>query len=115
MYKRAVPTDIWRAACKKADVKYVSLYSATKRSGLTALSEAGLSMEDIRAMARHKDSSMTREYIVEDDQKRARAASALHKLIDGERKRLKGELPWTPLLATSRQRGLESQPCDFVI
>lgn len=87
MYRRPVPTDIWRKACEKADVKYVPLYAATKRSGLTALSEAGLSMEDIRAMARHKNAEMTREYIVEDDQARARAASTLHKLIDGERKR----------------------------
>lgn len=86
-YKRAVPTDIWRAACERADVDYVALYPATKRSGLTALSEAGYSIEDIRALARHKNASMTREYIVEDDQKRARAATGLQQLIDDERGR----------------------------
>ena len=58
---------------------------ATKRSGLTALSEAGYSIEDTRALARHKNASMTREYIVEDDQKRARAATGLQNLIEEER------------------------------
>jgi hypothetical protein len=76
-----------RAACERADVDYVALYAATKRSGLTALSEAGYSIEDIRALARHKNASMTREYIVEDDQKRARAATGLQQLIDDERGR----------------------------
>ncbi len=85
LYKRAVPTDIWRAACKKAKVEYVSVYPATKRSGLTALSEAGFSIEDVQAMGRHKNSAMTREYIVEDDQKRARAAEGLQQLIEDER------------------------------
>lgn len=84
-YKRAVPTDIWRATCEKVEVDYVSVYPATKRSGLTALSEAGYSIEDVQAMGRHKNSSMTREYIVEDDQKRARAASGLQQLIEEER------------------------------
>jgi len=51
------------------------------------LSEAGYSIEDIRALARHKNASMTREYIVEYDQKRARAATGLQQLIDDERGR----------------------------
>lgn len=87
MYKRAVLTDIWRTTCEKIGVDYVPVYAATKRSGLTALSEAGYSIEDIQAMGRHKNSSMTREYIVEDDQKRARAASGLQQLIEEEREK----------------------------
>ena len=65
----------------------VPVHAATKRSGLTALSEAGLSIEDIQAMGRHKNSSMTREYIVDDDAKRARASEALARMIDDERQK----------------------------
>ena len=84
LYKRAVPTDIWRKACKKAEVEYVPLYPATKHSGLTALSEAGVSIEDIQALARHKSQEMTRQYVVYDDKKRARAATALQRMIHDE-------------------------------
>ena len=84
-YKRAVPTDIWRAACEAAKVEYVAVYAATKRSGLTALSEAGLSIADIQAMGRHTAERMTREYIVDDDAKRDRGTTLLEQLIDGER------------------------------
>ena len=85
LYKRAVLTDLWRKACEAAQVDYVSVYPATKRSGLTALSEAGPSIEDIQAMGRHKNPDMTREYIVEVDRKRAGAASTLQHLIEDER------------------------------
>lgn len=85
LYKRAVPTDIWRDACKAADVEYVAVYAATKRSVLTALSEEGMSIEDIQAMGRHSAERMTREYIVDDDAKRARAAAVAERLIDGEK------------------------------
>ena len=36
-------------------------------------------------MARHKNAAMTRDYIVEDDQKRAHAANALQQLITDQR------------------------------
>ena len=88
LYKRAVPTDIWRNACKAADVEYVAVYAATKRSGMTALSEAGLSIADIQAMGRHSAERMTREYIVDDDQKRARGVAMLADLIDNQRNQM---------------------------
>ena len=42
-------------------------------------------IEAIQAMGRYEDSRMTREDIVDDDQKRARASEALAQLIDDER------------------------------
>ncbi len=86
-YRRQVVTRLWEKACEVAKVDYVPVYAATKRSGLTALSEAGISIDDVQAMGRHADARMTREYVVEDDQKRKRASEALAEMIEREKGR----------------------------
>jgi integrase len=68
---------LWREACEAAGVDYVPVYRATKHSGLTALSELGLSLDDVRAMGRHTSADTTRLYIREDDAKRRRGVEAL--------------------------------------
>jgi integrase len=85
VWRRGKTHDVWRDACTTATVPYISLYRATKHSGLTALSEAGYSLEDVQAMARHKDARTTQIYILDDDKKRARAAEGLRQFLDDAR------------------------------
>jgi integrase len=65
--------EVWMEACETAEVDYVPLYRAMKHTTLTALREAGVSRDEVQAMARHRDPRTTDVYDLDDDQRRKRA------------------------------------------
>ena len=65
--------DLWVRACQDAKVEYVPLYEALKHSTITALLEDGIALEDVQALARHRDERTTRIYDLGGDARRARA------------------------------------------
>jgi hypothetical protein len=54
--------EMWIAACEAAEVEYVPLYRATKHTTFTALREAGVSRDEVQALARHRDPRTTDIY-----------------------------------------------------
>jgi hypothetical protein len=72
--------DRWIAGCEAAEVEYVPLYRATKHTTFTALREAGVSRDEVQALARHRDPRTTDVYDLDDDQRRKRALSTLEDL-----------------------------------
>ena len=77
--------SMWRRACGRADVPYVTLYRALKHSAGTALLENGLSREDLQAAYRHRAASMTEVYELDDTQRRERASKHLENLVGDKR------------------------------
>jgi len=75
----------WERACARAGVDYVPVYRALKHSPVTALLEAGASLEDVQALCRHKRKSTTERYDLGNDQRRARGAGMLKELADTQR------------------------------
>lgn len=71
----------WRLACARAGVAYVPVYRALKHSPGTALLEAGLSREDLRAAFRHKNARTTMIYELENTQRRERATEKLEEMV----------------------------------
>ena len=59
---------------------YVPLYRATKHTTFTALREAGVSRDEVQALARHRDPRTTDIYDLDDDQHRRRALASLDRL-----------------------------------
>ena len=51
-----------------------------KHTTFTALREAGVSRDDVQALARHRDPRTTEIYDLDDDQRRRRALSSLEEL-----------------------------------
>ena len=72
--------DLWVDACADAEVDYIPLYRATKHTTLTALREAGVTRDEVQALARHRDPRTVEVYDLTDDQRRKRALSSLEKL-----------------------------------
>ncbi len=72
--------EVWIAACEAAEVEYVPLYRATKHTTFTALREAGVSRDEVQALARHRDPRTTDIYDLDDDQRRRRALASLDRL-----------------------------------
>jgi integrase len=72
--------EVWIAACEAAEVEYVPLYRATKHTTFTALREAGVSRDEVQALARHRDPRTTDIYDLDDDQRRQRALASLDQL-----------------------------------
>ncbi len=70
---------VWLAG-EAAEVEYVPLYRATKHTTFTALREAGVSRDEVQALARHRDPRTTDIYDLDDDQRRKRALTALEEL-----------------------------------
>jgi integrase len=83
--------ELWLAACKAAGVDYVPIYRAMKHTSFTALAEAGVPKEDIRALARHRDERTTERYLLEDDVRRGRALSRLGELEQARRRAIDSE------------------------
>jgi len=63
-----------------ADGSHVPLYRATKHTTFTALREAGVSRDEVQALARHRDPRTTDIYDLDDDQRRQRALASLDRL-----------------------------------
>ena len=61
-------------------MEYVPLYRATKHTTFTALREAGVSRDEVQALARHRDPRTTDIYDLDDDQRRQRALASLDQL-----------------------------------
>ena len=61
-------------------MEYVPLYRATKHTTFTALREAGVSRDEVQALARHRDPRTTDTYDLDDNQRRKRALSSLEEL-----------------------------------
>ncbi len=72
--------EVWIAACEAAEVEYVPLYRAMKHTTFTALREAGVSRDEVQALARHRDPRTTDIYDLDDDQRRRRALASLDQL-----------------------------------
>jgi integrase len=72
--------DVWVDACSDAEVDYVALYRATKHTTFTALREAGVSRDEVQALARHRDPRTVEVYDLTDDQRRKRALKSLDEL-----------------------------------
>jgi len=79
-YSSGALRKLWTAACAFAEVEYIPLYRAMKHTTLTALREAGASIDDVRALARHRDPRTTDIYDLDDDQRRRRALASLDRL-----------------------------------
>jgi site-specific recombinase XerD len=62
--------NLWRAACKRAGVDYVSACRALKHSPGTALLERGLSVGDLQAAFRHRSGRTTMNHDLEQGQYR---------------------------------------------
>lgn len=75
----------WRKACERAGVEYVPLYRALKHSPVTALLEAGASLEDVQALCRHRRKSTTERYDLSNDERRARGSELLADLVGNQR------------------------------
>ncbi|HEX5064692.1 MAG TPA: site-specific integrase, partial [Myxococcota bacterium] len=93
--------QLWIAACDAAEVDYVPLYRATKHSTFTALREAGVSRDDVQALARHTDPRTTDQYDLVQDRRRRRALDGLAELErrgrqTGARKKRVAELRKSP-------------------
>jgi integrase len=87
-YHSNVVRQLWIEACETADVEYLPLYQAMKHTTLTALRDAGVSIDDVQALARHRDPRTTEIYDLRDDARRKRA---LEKLDEMERGRQTGD------------------------
>ena len=85
---------MWVDGCSDAKVDYVPLYRATKRTTFTALREAGVSRDEVQALARHRDPRTVEVYDLTSDQRRKRALDSLDELeqrgqqSDNRRKRV---------------------------
>jgi integrase len=82
-YSSGALRKLWTAACAAAEAEYIPLYRAMKHTTLTALREAGASIDDVRALARHRDARTTDIYDLSDDARRSRALDALDQLERG--------------------------------
>lgn len=86
-YGRKTLRNLWVKACSDADVDYVPLYAATKHSTLSELARAGVSLEDLQNLTRHKSVETTRLYLSDYDERKAETVELRDRLARGEKPR----------------------------
>ena len=83
VYSRNTIQNIWRNACKMAEVDHVPPYRATKHSTLSELAKV-LSPQQLQGLARHKKFDTTRLYFSEDADPKGEAQVARAKLLEAQ-------------------------------
>ena len=83
VYSRNTIQNIWRSACKMAEVDHVPPYRATKHSTLSELARV-LTPQQLQGLARHKKFDTTRLYFSEDADPKGEAQVARAKLLEAQ-------------------------------
>lgn len=86
VYSRNTIQNIWREACKRAEVDFIPPYRATKHSTLSELARV-LTPQQLQGLARHKKFDTTRGYFSEDADPKAEAQAARLRILEAGDKR----------------------------
>ncbi len=86
IYSRKTIQNIWRDACKRAEIDHIPPYRATKHSTLSELARV-LTPQQLQGLARHKKFETTRIYFGEDADPKAEAQAARLRILKAGDKR----------------------------
>lgn len=78
--------DTWASACERAGVPFVSVYRAFKHTQVSALRDAGISIEDIVDQCRWTSASMLEHYDDAKDVRRGAVVARLDELVGTARR-----------------------------